>query len=214
MFTNLNLATLISRAITLLIAFTLHELAHAVTAERLGDRTPRMMGRITLNPLAHLDPIGTLLLLTAGFGWAKPVQVNPYNLRPGPRLGMAVVAAAGPLMNLLLAVVFGALLRLPLLEPTFSRSTLIPTPFEFLVDFVVINLFLMLFNLLPIGPLDGLKVIRGFAPREWDSFLLPLEQWGMFILLLLVFVGGSVLSLLIGQPAMALFRLITGLGLG
>jgi Zn-dependent protease len=209
---GLTVATLISRAITLLIAFTLHELAHALTADYLGDRTPRMMGRITLNPIAHLDPIGTILLLVAGFGWAKPVQVNPYNLRNGPRLGMAVVAAAGPLANLGMAVLGGIPLRLGLLGASFSRSQLVPTPFEFMYDFVLINLLLMLFNLLPIGPLDGSKILRGFAPHEWDSFLVPLEQWGFFILMLLVFVGGPILSIVIGQPAGYLFRAITGLG--
>ena len=103
---GLDMATLIARAIVLLVAFTIHELAHAVTADRMGDPTPRRMGRITLNPLAHLDPIGTILLLVSGFGWAKPVMVNPMNLRGNPRTGMAIVAAAGPISNVIMAVSF------------------------------------------------------------------------------------------------------------
>src|SRR5260221_13010779 len=96
---GLSAPVLISRIITLLYAFTIHQLSHAVTAVQLGDDTPRRMGRLTLNPLAHLDPIGSLLLIFAGFGWAKPVQINPYNLRMHPHLGMPVVAAAGPISN-------------------------------------------------------------------------------------------------------------------
>src|SRR3990172_60779 len=105
---------LISRLVTLVIAFTIHELAHAWTALQLGDDTPRRLGRLTLNPPAPLDPIGSILLLIAGFGWAKPVQVNPYNLRNGPRMGMAIVAAAGPISNLVLAVLAGIPFRLGL----------------------------------------------------------------------------------------------------
>ncbi|MGH2524096.1 MAG: site-2 protease family protein, partial [Anaerolineales bacterium] len=101
---GLDAPTLIARIFTLIIAFTFHELAHAVTADQLGDDTPRLMGRLTLNPLAHLDPLGSLLLVVAGFGWAKPVPVNPYRLRPGPQMGMAIVAAAGPFANLLMAI--------------------------------------------------------------------------------------------------------------
>ena len=107
---GVSLAVIIARAVTLLVAFTIHELAHAVSADRLGDSTPRRMGRITLNPLAHLDPVGTFMLLIAGFGWAKPVMVNPYNMRGNPRSMMAVVALSLPELILLRRV-----LRVPLL---------------------------------------------------------------------------------------------------
>src|SRR5438105_1123844 len=117
MFIGLSAPEIISRIITLLIAFTLHELSHAVTAVQLGDDTPQRMGRLTLNPLAHLDPIGSLLLIFAGFGWAKPVQINPYNLRMNPHAGMAVVAAAGPISNFLMALVAAIPFRLGLLSP-------------------------------------------------------------------------------------------------
>ncbi len=210
---GLDAPTIIARVITLLIAFTIHELAHAYVADQLGDNTPRRMGRLTLNPLAHLDPIGALLLVFAGFGWAKPVMTNPYNFRNGPRLGMAIVAAAGPFSNLVMAILAAIPFRLGLLslgDRFDAIGGMLPTPAFLLFDFVVLNIFLMLFNLLPIGPLDGMKVLRGFAPRDWDSALNLLEQWGMFLLLALVFLGQGLLGLLIGGPAGLLINLILG----
>jgi Zn-dependent protease len=205
---GLDAPTLVARIFTLIIAFTIHELAHAWTAVELGDDTPRRMGRLTLNPLAHLDFLGSLLLVFAGFGWAKPVMTNPYNFRNGPRLGMALVAAAGPFSNLVMALVAAIPFRLGLLN-TASWWTL------FLVEFIFLNIILMLFNLLPIGPLDGSKVLRGFAPREWDSWLNPLEQWGPFILIALIFLGSfgrfSIIGLIIGPPANFLYHAIVGL---
>lgn len=208
---GLNAPTIVARVITLIIAFTIHELAHAYVADQLGDDTPRRMGRLTLNPLAHLDPIGSLLLIFAGFGWAKPVMTNPFNFRNGPRLGMAIVSAAGPFSNLLMAAIAAVPFRFGLLQPSFdSIGGILPTPTAFLIDFVQINVFLMLFNLLPIGPLDGMKVLRGCAPRGWDTVLNALEQWGMFILLALVFLGQNLLGLILFGPA----RLILGILLG
>ena len=210
---GLTAPEIIARVIILLVAFTIHELAHAWVADQLGDSTPRRMGRLTLNPLAHLDPVGSLLLVFAGFGWAKPVLTNPYNFRNGPRLGMAVVAAAGPFSNLLMAILAGIPFQLGLLEVSRRFNTvggLLPSLEYFLVDFVQINILLMLFNLLPVGPLDGMKVLRGFAPREWDSALNLLEQWGMFILLALVFLGQRLLALVLGTPAGLLINLILG----
>jgi Zn-dependent protease len=207
---GLTLPSLISRILTLLIAFTLHELAHAVTAVQLGDDTPRRMGRMTLNPLAHLDPLGSLLLLFAGFGWAKPVQVNPYNLRNGPQMGMAVVAAAGPFSNFVMAALAAIPLRLDIV-PNIGGGAVIPSLSGFLQEFIVINLVLMLFNLIPVTPLDGSKILRGFAPREWDGWLARLEQWGPFLLLAMVFLGGSLMSWLIFQPALRIARALVGL---
>jgi Zn-dependent protease len=215
---GLDAPTVISRLITLVIAFTIHELAHAWTADQLGDDTPRLMGRLTLNPLAHLDPIGSLLLLVAGFGWAKPVPVMPYRLRYGPQLGMAIVAAAGPFSNLIMALLAAIPFRFGWLSvfDTFSRNAgFLPTPASFLREFIFLNLILLLFNLLPIAPLDGSKILRGFAPREWEGTLMQLEQWGPFILMALVFLGSfggfSILGLVIGQPASFLFQMIVGL---
>ena len=116
---GLDPATLIARVVTLLIAFTIHELAHAVVADRLGDPTSRNMGRFSLNPLVHLDPMGSIMLILTGFGWAKPVMVNPYNLRGNPRTSMAIVAAAGPISNLIMALLAAIPYQLGLLTPEF-----------------------------------------------------------------------------------------------
>lgn len=206
---GLDPLTLVARLITLVIAFTIHEFSHAWTAVELGDETPRHMGRLTLNPIAHLDFFGSLLLVVSGFGWAKPVQVNPYNFRNGPRLGMALVAAAGPFSNLVMALLAAIPFRLGLLNASspFTNGRF-PSPAFFLSEFIFINLTLMLFNLIPIAPLDGSKVLRGLAPMEWDRWLLPLEQWGMFILIGLMFLG--VLGLIIGPPTSFLYNLLVG----
>jgi Zn-dependent protease len=211
MFNGLSLPLIISRVLTLVIAFTIHELSHAVTAVQLGDDTPRRMGRLTLNPLAHLDPLGSLLLIVAGFGWAKPVQINPYNLRTNPHIGMAIVAAAGPISNFLMALIGAIPFRLGLLSPfSGAAGSVLPSPSGFLLDFIEINLLLMLFNLIPIAPLDGSKILAGFAPREWDGLLATLEQWGPFLLLALVFLGQGLLGVILGPPINFLLRAILG----
>jgi Zn-dependent protease len=206
-----SLPDIISRIIILVIAFTIHEFSHAWMAVQLGDDLPRRMGRLTLNPLVHLDPLGSILLLIAGFGWAKPVQVNPYNLRWGPSMGMAVVAAAGPFSNLVMAALAAIPFRLGLVPQGGSLlAGVLPSPSQFLTEFIFINIILMLFNLIPIAPLDGSKIIRGFAPREWDRLFVQLEQWGPFLLMALVFLGGGVLGLILGGPANFLFRTLVG----
>ena len=208
---GLDLATLLARAIVLVVAFTIHELAHAVTADWLGDPTPRRMGRITLNPIAHLDPIGTIALLVAGFGWAKPVMVNPLNLRGNPRTSMAIVAAAGPVSNLLMAILFALPLRFGLVAPTFiNNSSLFPSLPFLLVQFVYINLILMFFNLIPIPPLDGYKVLMGILPPEMSYRLRPLEQYGFILLLMVVFLVPSVLAVLVSQPSFTVFSFLVG----
>jgi Zn-dependent protease len=206
---GLSAPQLISRIIILMVAFTIHELAHAWSADEMGDNTPRRMGRLTLNPLAHLDPLGSIMLLFIGFGWAKPVPVNPYALRYGPQMGMAIVAAAGPFSNLIMALLAAVPFRLGVLSPFGAQSTgLLPTPSGFLIEFMFINLLLMLFNLIPIAPLDGSKILRGFAPREWDGVLLNLERWGPFMLMGLVFLGRGVLGAIIFGPAQFLMQLM------
>ena len=203
---------LVSRIIILIIAFTIHEFSHAWSAVQLGDETPRRMGRLTLNPLVHLDPIGSLLLLFAGFGWAKPVQVNPYNLRWGPQMGMAAVAAAGPFSNLVMAILGAIPFRLGLLGGSGGGSIagIFPTPSAFLQEFILINLLLMLFNLIPIAPLDGSKILRGFAPREFEGFFIQLEQWGPFLLMALVFLGRGILNVILVGPMTFLFHALVG----
>jgi Zn-dependent protease len=186
---GLTLPDLIARVITLLVAFTAHEFAHALVATRLGDSTPRYYGRLSLNPLRHLDPLGSLLLVAFGFGWAKPVPVNSSNLRPSPKAGMGIVSLAGPLTNLLMACLGVLPFLLGVASPEFLPTTrLLPTPAFFLTQFVVLNIVLAVFNLIPLSPLDGEKVVGSFlqgeAARAYEQF----QRWGPLVLLGLLFV--------------------------
>ena len=185
---NLTPATIISRIITLLIAFSVHEFSHAFVANAFGDDTPRMNGRLTLNPTAHLDLIGTLMLLFAGFGWAKPVPINPYALKRRSPAAVMWVSLAGPLSNLLLALLAVIPLRAGLISYTAS-SGLFPTLSGFLLEFIVINLALMLFNLIPVAPLDGEKVVQYFFPPSWARFMDRIRPYGPLILMAILFLG-------------------------
>ncbi|NOH14077.1 MAG: site-2 protease family protein [Chloroflexi bacterium] len=205
---NLNLATLISRAVILVIAFTVHEFAHAWTADVFDDDTPRSQGRLTLNPLKHLDPIGTLLLLFAGFGWARPVQVNTYNLERRSPAAPMLVALAGPFSNLLLAIMVAIPVQFGVFQLTLEQGVLFPTLSQFIIEFVFINLILMLFNLLPIFPLDGEKILYYFLPPNGQNLLLRLRSFGIYILLALVFL--NITEFLIFTPALLLLRLFLG----
>lgn len=164
----------------LLIAITIHEFAHAYVADRLGDPTPRIQGRLTLNPLAHLDPIGTLMLFLFRFGWGKPVQFDPYNLE-NPRRDAAIISFAGPLSNIFLAIVSSFFAHFAIAE---SWNQWIITASILLIQY---NLFLAVFNLIPIHPMDGGKILIGLLPkdiaREWDQ---TLNQYGFILLLVLI----------------------------
>ena len=179
---------LIALLIALVPAFTVHEFAHAWTAYRLGDSTAKDLGRLTLNPMKHLDVFGILLVLVAGFGWAKPVPVNPYNLRHGRR-DMAIVAVAGPLSNLAMAVAVALVWRLadPGQMPQFVLYVLF--------TLVWLNVVLLFFNLLPIAPLDGFKVALGLLPEHLANQLARTAQWGMLILIGLILLGTVTASL-------------------
>lgn len=165
-------------AVSLLIGITFHEAAHAYVARKLGDGTAARLGRITLNPRAHLDPAGTLMLLIAGFGWGKPVPVNPARLWRGRR-GVAIVSAAGPGANVLVALTFAALFQVGVFEVGgFSRAelqTLDPGAWLNIIATysVLLNVLLAAFNLLPLPPLDGGGVLGGIVPEEW----LPAVAW-------------------------------------
>ncbi len=211
---DLNVPELIARLIVLVIAFTIHELAHAVTADYLGDSTPRRMGRISLNPLVHLDPLGSILLLVSGFGWAKPVLVNPLNMRGNPRTAMALVAVAGPLSNILMAVLGAIPLRLGLVGVE-SGNPILPDLGYLLFEFVWINVILAFFNLIPLAPLDGSKVLAGLLPAEMAYQLRPLDQYGPLILLALIFLPSflpipNAIALLIGGPAQSFTFFLLG----
>jgi Zn-dependent protease len=211
---GLTLAGLIANAITLLIAFTIHECAHAWTADRLGDSTAKYMGRLTLDPRPHIDPLGMILGIIYGIGWAKPTPVNPSRLRYGSVAGMALVSLAGPLSNLGMALLFAAVWRLagPVLSVFGAGGKLIPTPIDLLYTLVFINLLLMIFNLIPIPPLDGFSVLRALVPRTWAYQLQRIEPYGPMILLavfVLSYFGLPILAILF-LPARGLFGMLWG----
>lgn len=214
MLLNLSVPTLISRIITLVFAFTFHEFAHAATAHALGDRTPQMHGRLTLNPLAHLDVMGTLTLLFAGFGWAKPVPINPYALQRRSKAGVMLVSLAGPITNLVLGVLAAIPLRFGWVPLTPTSSSFFPSAGDFLLEFLFINLALFLFNLIPLAPLDGEKVITYFLPKHWVEVYDRIRPYSPFILLALVFIlpmfGLDLINLIIRKPLMDLALFLIG----
>lgn len=182
-------------ALPLLFAITVHEVAHGWVANRLGDPTARMLGRLTLNPVKHIDPLGTIivplsmfLLSGAMFGWAKPVPITVQNLKGGRR-DMALVAVAGPASNLLMALMWAAVASVVL--HTASAGSAIATPLFAMANYgVLINLVLMVLNLLPILPLDGGRILEALLPGPMAWKLSRLEPYGMFIILGLIFFGG------------------------
>jgi Zn-dependent protease len=168
-------------AIPLLYAVIFHELAHGWVAYRMGDPTAKSLGRLSLNPLKHLDPMGTLMLFLFGFGWAKPVPVNFNQLRD-KRLGMILVSAAGIITNILLA--FCALFLYRLLSLSSSSISA-----QLLYYFARINIILAAFNLIPLPPLDGSKILMGFAPPGVRDFLFRIERYGLIIIIALLYLG-------------------------
>lgn len=169
----------------LLISFPIHELSHALVAYKLGDNTAKHAGRLTLNPLKHLDPFGTILLLIVGFGWAKPVPINPLNFK-NRREGMALTAIAGPVSNLLLAII--SLLLFKYLE-TSNNSAVYIYFMTFLSYMVYINVMLAIFNLIPINPLDGSRILALFLPQKLEFALYKYERIITLVLFAVLFLG-------------------------
>lgn len=201
-------------AIPVLLAITVHEASHGYAARALGDRTAEALGRLSLNPLRHIDPVGTLLvpgiLLVLGgflFGWARPVPVNARNLAH-PRRDMALVAVAGPLSNLAMALGWGLLLKLALAGG--STDGLWLGVRAMAVAGIVINLILMVLNLLPLPPLDGGRVLTGIVPEAWARRLDRIEPYGLLMLVVLLATGllGSILAGPLAYAEIAVFRLL------
>ena len=178
---NFNLHEMALMLPAIILGLTFHEYAHGKVADLLGDHTARNLGRLTLNPISHIDPVGFIMLIIAKFGWAKPIPVNPYNLRGDKRQAMLLVSLAGPATNIILAVisavVLGAIYNLHL-----------PYANEMISYMIVINVILGIFNLIPIPPLDGSKILAGLLPGRQD-WLYSLEAYGAILLILLVFSG-------------------------
>lgn len=187
LFQNPALFLLIS--VSLVISISIHEFSHAFVANYLGDSTAKSMGRLTINPKAHLDPIGTIFLLFVGFGWGRPVPFNPLNLK-NPKKDAALISLAGPMSNLILAVVLSLLSRL------FFVGGLM---WIFLYFLVLYNLMLGFFNLIPLGPLDGNKIIFGFLPNRFAVQWIEFQKYSMYILIMMIALGftGKILGPLV-----------------
>lgn len=210
-------AELISYVIILLTAFPVHEFAHAWVANYFGDTTPRANGRLTLNPLAHLDPFGSLLMIVAGFGWAKPVPINPYELQKRSRAAPMLVSLAGPMSNLLMAIIASVFFRLKLVsyaDRGYIAGGILPNLSLFLVLFIGINLWLMLFNLIPIFPLDGEKVLDYFLPPAGARLLENIRPYGPMILLVVVLVLPMVGINVLGTVIQPIFTRLASLLIG
>lgn len=212
-----ELLSLLLTAPGVLIAITFHEYAHAFVADKLGDDTPRRQGRLTLNPLAHLDPIGSIMLLFAGFGWGRPVEINPrnFNRKVSMSAGDAMVSIAGPIMNLLLAIVFSivycAIIKF---APTFAIGSQLGMIIMTIIQMtIIINIGLGIFNLIPLPPLDGSKVLKSFLPYNARAWMEQYEQifYIIFIVLWVTNIAGMIISPIIGGVYSGITNLIAGL---
>lgn len=201
-----DLEQLLLLAPAFVIAIAVHEACHALAAHVLGDPGPRQQGRLTLNPARHLDPLGTIALLFVGFGWGKPVSVQPWRFRIGAVTGMAMVAFAGPLANIVTATLFGLPLRFDIPLPDMVMA--------FFVTTASINVLLAVFNLIPLPPLDGFSVLMGVLPRPLALKVAPLAQYGPAALLSLFALSYvfkvNLIGALISPPFRLLFPLVVG----
>lgn len=204
--TNSMIIFTILSIVILIISVIIHEVSHGYMADRLGDPTARMQGRLTLNPLKHIDPVGSILvpIITSfmgfTFGWAKPVPFNPYNLK-NRRQGEFLIAIAGPVSNLILALIFGLIIR-------FGGAGLVNSPAaEVLAYIVLINITLAIFNLIPIPPLDGSKLLLAFLPNQFGRARMMLEAYGPIFVIIVVVVVWQVIYPIVP----IIFKLFTGI---
>ena len=188
------LITLLAFVLVVIVAITVHEFSHALTANLLGDGTAKSKGRLTLNPLAHLDPAGTVMIVVVGFGWGRPTPVNPARFGKRMRSGMAAVSFAGPISNVIVASLAALPVKMGVLSPgvvgfSLFRGDTGEIWAYLLGSLIFINILLAAFNLIPVAPLDGFKVVLGLLPRNLASEWIKLERWGPLILLALIISG-------------------------
>ena len=199
-FSSGNLIAILFTLPAVIIAIAFHEYAHAWMADRLGDETPRMQGRLTLNPLKHLDPVGSILLLFAGFGWGKPVQINSRNFNRNVSMskGEALVSLAGPVMNFILAIIFAIILGVVYMfaPSSFLTTTIGGVVYILLQECVLINIGLGVFNLLPLPPLDGSKIFINLFPYNARRWIMEHEQifYYAFLIIWITGLAGIIIS--------------------
>lgn len=194
----------------LLVAIAVHEFSHAAVADYLGDPTPRLQGRLKLNPLVHIDTFGLVFLLMFGFGWGKPVQFDPYNLK-NPRRDAALISLAGPFSNFIIAIILSISLKLFIL----FKLSFLQTIGILFIPFISLNIILGVFNLLPISPLDGFKIVGGILSEEKARQWYQLERYGIIFLLMLIFpLGNSSMLDMIVRPVFSfLLNLLIPVGI-
>ena len=212
-----NILNILAMLLPILISLSVHEYSHGYIAWRFGDNTAKSLGRLTLNPLSHIDPIGMLMLFVIGMGWAKPVPLNIHAFRH-PKRDLALSAAAGPASNFLMAAMAGLLFRIfPGLVPLSGDTGILLFLKLNLFYFLLINVGLGIFNLIPIPPLDGSKILRGFLPDSKTYIVDQLERYGGFVLFGIVLLGRAigypVFSRLIGPLIYGLVRFLSGIAL-
>ncbi len=201
------MSQILSTVFALLIGISVHECSHALVAYLLGDPTAKKQGRVTLNPFKHLDPLGSLMILYAGlsgfgFGWGKPVPVNPYNFKRR-ELYELLTALAGPASNFLIALLLGLFFRFQAVDPqTFFG--------QFLIATIMLNIGLMVFNLIPIPPLDGSAILGALFPKTWRSYQKQFQMYGGILLLLIIFLGRGMLSRVLEPVFMFFLKIVVG----
>ncbi len=221
-----SIEVLIGRVIGLVIGFTLHEFAHAWSAHRLGDNTAYYQGRLTLDPRAHIEPMGLFMALIAGFGWAKPVPVNPRAFYPNERRGLMIVSLAGPIMNLIIAAIVSLMIHLMLAAGMietgafgglYAQSRSAEFLYRIIETVIIFNLIMFLFNLLPFSPLDGYKIAIGLLPPQYAATLIRYERETTLALMMLLILGVmswgrfNPLWAVLGPPLRFLFELFTSI---